>query len=117
MRKTKLLNMYCKNKTHCLMEEYLTDPMMTWGNKQLILQLKQGISHITWKGKVARLRKLEKLYHNEVDPKCQLCGKEDEDVYHILFECIHYKEERLKYVSCSEFSMSKNESIREGYLK
>jgi len=89
MRKTKLLNMYCKNKTHCLMEEYLTDPMMTWGNKQLILQLKQGISHITWKGKVARLRKLEKLYHNEVDPKCQLCEKEDEDLRMCTISCLN----------------------------
>ena len=116
MKKSKLLCSYGKNKTHCQVEEYLSDPTLDWSNKQLILQLKQGISHITWKGKVARLRKLEKVYHKDIDQNCQLCGTNDEDVYHVMFECVHYKEYRQRYLLNSVLQ-DNIPNTRESYLK
>jgi len=97
MRNTKFLKLYSTNKTHCLPESFLRDDY-GWNVKQLILQLKLGISHITHKGKVARLNKLEHFYGYVTNSLCPLCGKEDEDTYHILFKCSHYIIERQKYI-------------------
>ena len=97
MQKTKLLSLYRSNKTHCISEAYLSEHY-NWSIKQLILQLKLGISHITNKGKVARLRSLEYMYGKFEDSKCPLCGRDDEDTYHLLFKCPHYEIERRKYV-------------------
>ena len=98
MRNSQFFNLYKQNKTHCLREEYLYDNY-TWKAKQLILQLKLGLSHITFKGKVTKLRSLEKMYKNVEDDKCILCGNGAENVYHVIFVCIHYKPEREKYLN------------------
>ena len=62
MRETRLFRNYSLSKTHCLKEQYIYVYDIRYSNKQLILQLKLGISHITHKGKVTRLRALELLY-------------------------------------------------------
>ena len=41
---------------------------------------------------------LEHFYGNVPNSLCKLCGKENEDTYHILFKCPHYAIERQKYV-------------------
>ncbi len=43
-----------------------------WENKMLILQLKLGMSHITYNGKCGRLRKLEYLNGKVEDAICNL---------------------------------------------
>lgn len=43
---------YSKNKTHVRVEPYLNADLCMY-NKQLIMQLKTGVSHICYKGKVA----------------------------------------------------------------
>lgn len=98
MRNTKLLRVYYRNKTHCIKEKYLRETH-AWSVKQLILQLKLGISHLTYKGKVAKLQCLEYKYGRVEDSKCQLCGQNVEDTFHLLFECPHYVIEREKYIS------------------
>ncbi len=78
------------------------------------LQLKLGVSHITHKGKVARLKYLEKFYNKTDSEKCDLCGREQEDTFHILFVCPHYRIERVKYI----YGMSNYTEFlsRENYL-
>ncbi len=61
-----------------------------WEAKILILQLKLGISHIKYNGKCCRLRKLEYLYDKVKDTICNLCGRAEEAVFHIITECCHY---------------------------
>ena len=61
MRESNFFTLYNQNKTHCLREDYLYDNII-WQAKQLILQLKLGVSHVTFKGKVAKPRCLEKMY-------------------------------------------------------
>ena len=114
MRQTKLLRVYMQNKSHCLKESYLNDNY-TWGIKQLIFQLKLGISHLTHKGIVARIRCLEFKYGYVSDSACQLCGIENESTYHILFKCPHYVTERVKYIH--SLSLYKNDYEEEDYLK
>ena len=103
MRDSNFFRIYNQNKTHCLRENYLYENCI-WKAKQLILQLKLGLSSITFKGKVTKLRYLEKLYKNidDDDDTCLLCGKETEDVYHIMFTCIHYNNERKMYIMAME---------------
>ena len=101
MRDSNFFRLYNQNKTHCLNENYLYEDYI-WKAKQLILQLKLGISCVTFKGKVTRIRYLEKLYNNIDDDTCLLCGKETEDVFHIMFTCIHYKTERKMYIMSME---------------
>ena len=97
MRKTKLLKLYNTNKTHCIFEPYLSYNV-SWRIKQLIMQLKLGISHITHKGKKVKLQKLEHMYKYVDSSICQLCGKAEEDSYHVIFNCPHYITERIKFV-------------------
>jgi hypothetical protein len=97
MNNTNLLALYKLNKTHCLKEPYLNDNH-SWQIKQLILQLKLGVSHVTHKGKVAKLRSLEYWYQTSSDSKCPLCGKHEENIQHIMFVCPHYIIERTKFV-------------------
>jgi hypothetical protein len=59
--------------------------------RKLILQLKLGASHIAHKGKVARLKHLEKFYNKTGSDKCDLCGKKQEDTNPILFVCPHFR--------------------------
>jgi hypothetical protein len=98
MNDTKLYASYKKNKTHCIREEYLSLYNVKWEAKILILQLKLGISHITHNGKCCRLRKLEYLYGKVEDTICNLCGRAEEDVFHIITECSHYSGPRRKYL-------------------
>jgi hypothetical protein len=98
MNSTKLYVNYKQNKTHCTKEEYLSLHNVKWEAKILILQLKLGISHITYNGKCCRLRKLEYLYDKVEDTICNLCGRAEEDVFHILTECCHYSGPRRKYL-------------------
>ena len=62
------------------------------------VRLHLGLASITYKGKVAKIRYLEKLYNKVDDDTCLLCGKEKEDVYHIMFQCVLYEPEREKYL-------------------
>jgi hypothetical protein len=93
LRNTTFFSLYANNKTHCTQQAYLNDnnPMNV---KKLILQLKLGVSHITHKGKVARLKHLEKFYNKTDSDKCDLCGREQEDTYHLLFVCPHFRSDR-----------------------
>ena len=117
MRETRLFSNYSLNKTHCFKEQYLYAYDIKWSNKQLILQLKLGISHITHKGKVIRLRALELLYKKVDDNVCQLCGKDTEDVYHILYECTHYATERDKFIKpLNRINNGESEFNRENYV-
>ncbi len=50
----------------------------------VLLQLKLGISQITHNGKCCRLRKLEYMYGKVEDSLCNLCGRAEEDVFHML---------------------------------
>ncbi len=110
MQKSKLLNLYRSNKTHCISESFLGENY-NWSVKQLIVQLKLGISHITCKGKVSRLRSLEYSYGKIEDSKCPLCGHENENTYHLMFKCPHYEIERKKYVySISSLRQDLNEN-------
>ena len=97
MESTNFFSLYKENKSHCLVEEYLNDNY-SWPVKQLILQLKLGKSHVTYKGKIVKLRSLELFYNRVTCNKCQLCGESSETVYHILAECVHYKQEREMYL-------------------
>jgi hypothetical protein len=46
--------------------------------------------------------------------KCDLCGREQEDTFHLLFVCIHYRTERVNYVyEMSNYAEFLN---RENYL-
>lgn len=112
MMKSKLLNLYSKNKTHVIKENYLSQNC-TWQAKQLIMQLKLGISHLTYKGKKIGANKLEFMYKNINSPKCDLCGKEDEDTFHLMFQCPHYASIRNRYSMCT----SNNSYDRTNYLK
>jgi hypothetical protein len=49
---------------------------------------------------LAQLKALEKVYDRILDEKCELCGTEQEDTYHIVFicTCAHYKIYRAKYI-------------------
>jgi hypothetical protein len=113
LRNTTFFSLYANNKTHCTQQAYLNDnnPMNV---KKLILQLKLGVSHITHKGKVARLKHLEKFYNKTDSDKCDLCGREQEDTYHLLFVCPHFRSDRIKYI----YEMSKFDKLlnRENYL-
>jgi hypothetical protein len=97
MNETQHFALYKLNKTHCLREEYINDNNSI-GVKQLIMQLKLGVSHLTFRGKKVKLKSLEKFYGNMQDDSCELCGREPEDVYHIMFKCHHYKSERETFV-------------------
>ena len=70
-----------------------------WQVKQLILQLKLGVPHVTFKGRVTKLRCLEKMYNNLDNDNCMLCGSGAENVYHVMFICAHYKPKRDKYLN------------------
>jgi hypothetical protein len=110
MRKTKMLSLYNANKTHCITEPFLRHNY-SWCIKQLIMQLKLGTSHITHKGIVARLGKLELMYGYITNSLCQLCGREEEDTYHVMFKCPHYAIERCKYInSLSSYNMLLDEA-------
>jgi hypothetical protein len=39
-----------------------------------------------------------KLYGTSEDESCHLCGELREDVYHLLFECVHFKSYRTTYL-------------------
>ncbi len=67
----------------------------------VIMQLKLGISHLTYKGRVVRTNMLECFYGKMPNNKCNLRGQEQEDNFHIMFNCPHYKEIRNKYLSLS----------------
>jgi hypothetical protein len=99
MNDTKLYVNYKQNKTHCIKEEYLSKYNLKWEAKILVLQLKLGISHVTHKGKCCRLRKLEYLYGKVEDKLCNLCGRAEEDIFHILIECCHYAGPRRQHLS------------------
>jgi hypothetical protein len=110
MRKSKMLSLYNSNKTHCILEPFLKDNY-SWSIKQLVIQLKLGISHLTHKGIVAKLGKLEEMYGYISSNLCQLCGKREETTYHVMFECPHYITERVKYIhKLSKFDESLCES-------
>ena len=97
MRKTRLFSSYTRLiKLIALKNNTYAHMIIRWSSKQLILQLKLGISHIIHKGKLARLRSLEFLYKKVDNNVCKLCGKNIEDVYHTLYECIHYSDARDK---------------------
>ncbi len=56
MKRSKFFNVYCNKKTHVIRENYLED-LSKWQVKQLIMQLKLGIPHLTYKGKEIRAKK------------------------------------------------------------
>lgn len=112
MKRSKFFNVYCNTKTHVIREEYLEDHS-SWQVKQLIMQLKLGIPHLTYKGKVIRAKKQEFLYGKVSDEMCDLCGTDEEDVFHIMFKCPHYRNLRSKYIS----SQCNNQYDKTNYLK
>jgi hypothetical protein len=97
MRESNFFSLYGGSKTHVLRESYL-DEECIWPVKQLIMQLKLGISHLTFRGKVIRAKKIESMYDKSTNEVCELCGKEEEDAYHLMFVCPHYIEARNKYL-------------------
>jgi hypothetical protein len=90
------------------------DEKCTWKVKQLILQIKLGISHLTFKGKVIRTKRLEYFYGKVGDDKCDLCGREEEDVFHIMFICPHYNALRKRYLpkECNIETYSRDNYLR-----
>jgi hypothetical protein len=98
MNGTRLYINYKQNKILRNIEEYLSSFALKWEAKILALQLKLGISHITHKGRCCRLRKLEYLYAKIEDSLCNLCGRAEEDVFHVLIEYCHYSSPRRKYL-------------------
>jgi len=112
MLKSKLLNTYSKNKTHVLKEKYLSQNC-SWPAKQLVMQLKLGLSHLTYRGRKIGSNKLEFMYKNITSPKCDLCGKDEEDAFHLMFQCPHYACIRNRY---SMFARN-NTYDRDTYLK
>jgi Reverse transcriptase (RNA-dependent DNA polymerase)/Endonuclease-reverse transcriptase len=111
MRESSLLNMYSKNKTHYLYEQ-IWDNDCIWTTKQMLLQLRLGLPHLTYKGKVVRLNSMLKLYGVSEDENCQLCGGLIEDIYHLIFECAHFKNYRTLYLT----SISDTRYTRDNYL-
>jgi hypothetical protein len=73
MRETHVFSIYSSTKTHVIREEYLEEDC-AWKVKQLIMQLKLGISHLTYKGRVVRTNVLECFYGKVPNNKCNLCG-------------------------------------------
>ena len=96
MRESKLFWQYSSNKTHVKFENYLNDDY-SWKIKQIILQLKLGISHLTYNGKKIRANVLEYMYKYVESDKCKLCGREVEDVFHMMYNCPHYSCIRYKF--------------------
>lgn len=112
MRNSKFFSTYVSNKIFCKREGYL-EMNCSWLVKQLIMQLKLGIPHLTFKGKVIRAKKLEYIYKKVENAKCELCGKDEEDVFHLMFECVHYKEFRNKYLVFLDASLyNRNNYVR-----
>ena len=74
---------------------------LNWEATRLIQQLRAGIPHIKINGKSIILNSMWKIWTSKTfkTTKCELCGKEDEDIYHIMFSCPHYKAPRIKYLS------------------
>ena len=107
MNSSNFFSLYKDNKTHCLVEEYLNDDY-SWQVKQLILQLKLGVSHITYQGKVVKLGYLEKMYGRSEDSKCPLCNLTEETTYHIMFNCTHYNLERKTFLNMFDLQKYNN---------
>jgi hypothetical protein len=94
MRGSRMHEIYAKNKTHVRDEGYL-DSDVTWNKKQLIMQLKLGVSHLTWRGQSFKLKKLLVFYKQEQNDSCEYCGLV-EDTFHVITECDQYCSQRQK---------------------
>lgn len=97
MQRSSTFNLYGSSKTHYKLEPYLNDNNK-WYLKQLTIQLKLGMSHVTYMGKSTNLRSLRNFYDNSCCDKCVLCGVEREDIYHLIFNCVHYQGLRNRYL-------------------
>jgi hypothetical protein len=94
MRLSDFFKKYSENKTHICEESYLNDDT-SWSAKQLIMQLKLGVSHLTWQGKSIRIKEVEHFYKKQENDTCENCESgETEDIFHIIYECNRYTEPR-----------------------
>jgi hypothetical protein len=84
---------------YCIKEQYLSKFNLKWEANTLGLQLKLGISHVTHKGKCYRLRQLEYLYGKVEDKLCNLYGRAEADIFHLLIEFCYYAGPRRQYLS------------------
>ncbi len=112
MNRSNFFSSYSKTKTHIKKESYL-DADCPWKAKQLIMQLKLGVSHLTFKGKVIRTKTLQYFYGKVPENKCDLCGIDEEDAFHIMFRCPHYSNLRSKYI----LDQCNNRNDRTNYLQ
>ena len=99
MLKSQSFTQYNKIKLFATKSEFYNCEL-NWETTKLIQQLRTGVPHLKFNGKSIILNSMWKRWSSKV-PKninCELCGKSEENLYHVMFICVHYKPPRLKYL-------------------
>ena len=66
---------------------------------------------MTYKGKVIKANILEHLYGKKENKLCDLCGREEEDTFHIMYVCPHYQSVRSQYKKTNDHAFDRNNYV------
>jgi len=85
-------------KTHIARSDFLTCNL-TFSEIRIIQQLRTGIPRMRVKKYIIELNGIWNLWKREGrSASCLSCMGEIEDFYHVMYECVNFNQERLKYL-------------------
>lgn len=95
MRNSQLIPHLWKTKSHVQVEA-LYNSNCKWSLVKLAINIKANLGRFPVAGNNLVLATNNSFFDPDKDTKCNSCGDDyDEDLYHVLYECVKYNESRI----------------------